>query len=60
MAADDSLDVAQIAESVGDAFLALGQAFVADTVLGPKDTILRVHELVFVEFSRQVLSDQLL
>ena len=38
MAADDSLDVARVAETVGDESLADCQAFVAEAVLGPKDT----------------------
>ena len=43
MAADNSLKMEQLANSVGDASLAACQAFVAETVLGPKHTMWRIR-----------------
>lgn len=43
MAADDDLDVQSCADSVGDASLAACQAFVAETILGPKNTLWQVR-----------------
>ena len=43
MAADESLDVQQLADSVGDASLAACQAFVAEAVLGPKNTLWHIR-----------------
>ena len=43
MAADESLDVLKLAQSVGDPSLAACQAFVAEAELGPKNTLWQIR-----------------